>query len=458
MWWRPRLFQPKAGCAPSRRETVTLHRGRRPPHARRASMGTQETRPGPSGWSPTGVRHEGRPECPIEPRSGVGPAHSTDDAAEGNEVGRGKGPARRELAPGGQGPDAGPGHRASKPEASERGSQEGQEGPIHGAVASCRRGGAGARLSAGEAEGGSRGGWRDGRELRGESRGAAEGLVRSGTPRTLPAAAGPTRVHPESRWRAAADWSAGARGQGGPRGGGRSAERHLRGRLSGVFLRVPTGSQSSRGASVAAHGVDDAVRELGARRGHPQLLRLGGPRVDAANGRASGGRPSHVAADRAMAASRRDGRPGVAGDVRGDATRGGDQSAPGEHLSALRARPVGPAMEEEAGARASQSRALCGRLRDGLSERDGRTGDAGGPQGAAGEVQAGTPRGTRRASSSSGNSWPSTDERATHGDRGRFRFSDSPTTADGAETGALWSSGGPKAGESVGSCRRCRRS
>src|SRR5437870_549771 len=98
-------------------------------------------------------------------------------------------------------------------------------------------------------------------------------------------------------------------------------------------------------------------------------------------------------ADRAMAASRRDGRPGVAGDVRGDATGGGDQSAPGEHLSALRARPVGPAMEEEAGARASQSRALRGRLRDGLSERDGRTGDAGGAQGAAGEVQAGTPRG-----------------------------------------------------------------
>src|SRR5437899_9683662 len=193
MWWRPRLFPwAKAGCAPSRRETVTLHRGRRPPHARRAIIGTQETRPGPSGWSPTGVGHKGRPECSIEPRSGVGSAHSTDDAAEGNEARRGKGPTRRDLAPGGQGPDAGPGHLADKPGASERGSQERQEGSIHGTVTSCRRGRAGASLPAGKAEGGSRGGWRDSRELRGESAGAAEGIVRSGAPRELPAAAGAT--------------------------------------------------------------------------------------------------------------------------------------------------------------------------------------------------------------------------------------------------------------------------
>jgi Transposase, Mutator family len=63
------------------------------PHARRAIIGTQETRPGLSGWSPTGIGHKGQPECRIEPRSGVGPAHSTDDAAEGNEARRGKGPA-----------------------------------------------------------------------------------------------------------------------------------------------------------------------------------------------------------------------------------------------------------------------------------------------------------------------------------------------------------------------------
>jgi RNA-directed DNA polymerase len=63
-----------------------------------------------------------------------------------------------------------------------------------------------------------------------------------------------------------------------------------------------------------------------------------------------------------LAAGGRAGRPRVAGDVRGDATEGGDQSAPGEHLSALRARRVGPAVEEEAGARAGHHRALCGRL------------------------------------------------------------------------------------------------
>ena len=64
-------------------------RDRKPEHI----IGTQETRPGPSGWSPTGMGHKGKPECSIEPRSGVGPAHSTDDAAEGNEARRGKGPA-----------------------------------------------------------------------------------------------------------------------------------------------------------------------------------------------------------------------------------------------------------------------------------------------------------------------------------------------------------------------------
>src|SRR6266545_6433348 len=42
-------------------------------------------------------------------KASVGSAHSTDDAAEGNEASRGEGPARRDLAPGGQGPDAGPG-------------------------------------------------------------------------------------------------------------------------------------------------------------------------------------------------------------------------------------------------------------------------------------------------------------------------------------------------------------
>src|SRR3989449_9400802 len=72
-----------------------------------------------------GVRHEGKPECSTEPRSGVGPIHSTDDAAEGNEACRGKGSARREPAGRGQGPDTEPGRLAAKPRAGERGSQAG---------------------------------------------------------------------------------------------------------------------------------------------------------------------------------------------------------------------------------------------------------------------------------------------------------------------------------------------
>jgi hypothetical protein len=40
-----------------------------------------------------GVCREGRPERQTEPRSGVGLAHSTDEAAEGDEASGGKGPA-----------------------------------------------------------------------------------------------------------------------------------------------------------------------------------------------------------------------------------------------------------------------------------------------------------------------------------------------------------------------------
>src|SRR3989442_5421230 len=45
-------------------------------------------------------------------------------------------------------------------------------------------------------------------------------------------------------WRAAADRGTDAGRQGGPRRGGRGAERHLRGRLSGVLVRVSAGTTS----------------------------------------------------------------------------------------------------------------------------------------------------------------------------------------------------------------------
>jgi|SRR5215472_13252935 len=49
-------------------------------------------RPGPLVWSPTGAGREGEPQRPAELRPGVGSTHTTDDAAEGNEVCGGKGP------------------------------------------------------------------------------------------------------------------------------------------------------------------------------------------------------------------------------------------------------------------------------------------------------------------------------------------------------------------------------
>ena len=81
----------KAACAPSLSEMVTLHRGRGPHHVRKVNVGTQEARPGPSVWSPMGAWREGEPKRCAELRPGVGSTHSTDDAAEGNEVCGGKG-------------------------------------------------------------------------------------------------------------------------------------------------------------------------------------------------------------------------------------------------------------------------------------------------------------------------------------------------------------------------------
>ena len=76
---------------------VAMRDGDAPPGSKAASRTKGHHRDpgdptGAVGWSLTGIGHKGKPECRIEPRSGVGPAHSTDDAAEGNEARRGKGP------------------------------------------------------------------------------------------------------------------------------------------------------------------------------------------------------------------------------------------------------------------------------------------------------------------------------------------------------------------------------
>jgi hypothetical protein len=56
----------------------------------------------------------------------------------------------------------------------------------------------------------------------------------------------------------------------------------------------------------------------------------------------------------------------VARDGKGDAAGGGHQSAPGQHLPALRPRSLGPSMATPACPRSALDRPLCRRLRDGL--------------------------------------------------------------------------------------------
>ncbi len=90
-------------------EAVSLHRGRGLCHVRKVVIGTQETRPGPTDASSSGALCKGEPECSAELRSGVGSAHSTDEAAEGNEAVEGRGRLEGMPSERGRSPDAEPG-------------------------------------------------------------------------------------------------------------------------------------------------------------------------------------------------------------------------------------------------------------------------------------------------------------------------------------------------------------
>src|SRR5580692_11164384 len=79
-----------------------------------------------------GTRRDGNQKRRVEPRSGVGLAHSTDEAAEGDEACGGKGLARDRTARGSHRPDAAPGSDAAESRARPRGSNEGQEDEVHG--------------------------------------------------------------------------------------------------------------------------------------------------------------------------------------------------------------------------------------------------------------------------------------------------------------------------------------
>ena len=70
------------------------------------------------------------------------------------------------------------------------------------------------------------------------------GSARTGAGGALPGQAEQAGVHPEGGWAATAARDRLAGGQDRPAGGGRGAERRLRGGLPGLLLRVPAGAQA----------------------------------------------------------------------------------------------------------------------------------------------------------------------------------------------------------------------
>jgi len=226
----------KAACAPSPGEMASLRRGRGPRHAGKAIVGTEEARPGPPEWSPAGDGGKAPPEPPSELRSGVGLVHSTDDAVEGNETRRGKGPARGELAPGGQGPDTEPASLAAQPGAGERGGPAGRPNPVHRPAASYRHRGARTGVPATEAAGECGGRWDDGGGVRAGPGDQPPGSLYARPHAPLPATAGPACLHPESRWRAAPARRADSGGQDRPGCRRRTSQRRLRGRFPRLLL------------------------------------------------------------------------------------------------------------------------------------------------------------------------------------------------------------------------------
>ena len=102
--WARRQHEHRRYC-----EALSLRRGRGLHHVRKVGIGTQEARPGPTEFSLSGALYKGEPECRAELRSGVGSTHSTDEAAEGNEVVEGRGRLEGMPSERGRSPDAEPG-------------------------------------------------------------------------------------------------------------------------------------------------------------------------------------------------------------------------------------------------------------------------------------------------------------------------------------------------------------
>src|SRR5262249_29243241 len=160
----------------------------------------------------------------------------------------------------------------------------------------------------------------------------------------------------------------------------------------GVLVRVPTWTESPPGAERAAHGADDAMRELDPGCRFPQVLRLGQPRVALADDRAPGRRPTDSQAHTPVAGGRRARRGGMVLDRSGNPPGFEYQPVTSQRLLALRPGPVGPSVAGAPRAWSDDHRALRRRLRDGLSVRRRRTSNDGGASPTCGRVRPHTPR------------------------------------------------------------------
>ena len=113
------------------REAPSLRRGLRPHHVQRDRVGTWEIQPRPPEWSPAGAASKGKPEL-VASRLEVGPAHTTAEAMEGNDMVEGRG--RPEHAGSGEGPDTALATITAEPSACERGGLGYRPDAVHGFV------------------------------------------------------------------------------------------------------------------------------------------------------------------------------------------------------------------------------------------------------------------------------------------------------------------------------------
>src|ERR1019366_4003409 len=193
------------------------------------------------------------------------------------------------------------------------------------------------------------------------------------SPRQLPPATGTTCVHSEGRRKSPVARDPRAGRQNRPASGADADGADLRTwGVFRVFVRLPAWPVAARRPRRARGGHRMQEGELGARGGHPRLLRHDRSRVDAEDARAPDrGSAPGAAADEVAARGRHGGGKAARGERR-NAAGGHHQPYSGEHLPSLRARPVGPEVEKDACARRRIRRALRGRLCATTARRGGR--------------------------------------------------------------------------------------